>query len=106
MPCRVVGTNMVSLTESALASGGGDALSTQGFAFFATTVLTRFLIAFLKLQPFEQAVILNFFLQNPHGLFKIVVEDLDFNCFQPGSTPLFPIATDLGMIGTHDGYLL
>ena len=86
LPGHVV--KRVSLTVSP-ASRNSDALPAQGLTFFATTELTRFLIAFFKLQSFEETIVLNFFLQNPHGFFEIVVEDFDFNCFQTGSTPFF-----------------
>jgi hypothetical protein len=78
----------MSLTVSP-ASSSSDALSAQGLTFFATTELAWFLVAFFQLQAFEQTIVLNFFLQNPHGFFEIVVEDFDFNCFQTGSTPFF-----------------
>jgi hypothetical protein len=87
------------------ASGNGNALSPKRFAFFATTKLTRFFIAFFQLQAFEKAIVLNFFLQNPHGFFEIVVEDFDFYSFQTGSTPLFPIASAIWLYCfNHDGY--
>jgi hypothetical protein len=82
----------VSLPVSS-ASCSSDALSAQGLTFFATTILARLFVALLELQALEQPVVLNFFLQNAHGLFKIVVEDSDFNCFQTASTPFFPITS-------------
>ena len=59
----------------------GDALSAHGFTLFASLELARFFIGFSESQPFEQAVVLNFFLQNFHGLFQVVVNDADFNLF-------------------------
>jgi hypothetical protein len=91
LPGHVV--KRVSLTVSP-ASCNSDALSAQGLTFFATAVLAWFFVAFFQLQAFEQTVVLNFFLQNPHGLFEIVVEDFNFNCFQTGSTPFFSHRVD------------
>jgi hypothetical protein len=69
--------------------GGCDALPTQCFALFATSKFAWFFIAFLKLQAFEKAIVLNFLLQNPHGFFKVVVDNLNFNCLQAFTPPSF-----------------
>jgi hypothetical protein len=42
--------------------GGRDALPTQCFALFTTSEFAWFFIAFLQLQAFEKAIILNLFL--------------------------------------------
>ncbi len=91
LPGHVV--KRVSLIVSP-ASCNSNALSAQGLTFFTTAVLAWFLVALFQLQAFEQTVVLNFFLQNPHGLFEIVVEDFNFNCFQTGSTPFFSHRVD------------
>jgi hypothetical protein len=93
-----------SLLPVSPASRSSNALTTKRFTLFSTTVLARLLVAFFQLQALEQAIVLYFFLQNPHGLFEIVVEDLYFNCFQTDSTPLFPIAAAGGLaVSNHDG---
>jgi hypothetical protein len=103
IPSRAMASNDVLLTVSP-ASGGSDALTAQGLTLFATTILARFLVALFELQALEQAIVLNFFLQNAHGFFKIVVENFDFNCFQTDSTPLCPIAAAGGLVmSNHDG---
>lgn len=96
VPYRVMASNEMVLTVSP-ASCSGNALASQGLTLFATTELTRFLVAFFQLQAFEETIVLNFLLQNAHGLFEIVVENFDFNCFQTGSTPFFPITPSNGL---------
>jgi hypothetical protein len=76
------------LTEL-FASGCSDTLAPHGFALFAAAVFTRLFIVFFQLQPFEQAIVLNLFLQNPHGLFKVVVVNLDRDFLQTASPPSF-----------------
>ena len=83
-------SNDLLLTVSP-ASGSGDALATQGLTLFATTILAWLFVALFQFQAFKKAIVLNFLFQNAHGFFEIVVENLDFDCFQTGSTPLFPI---------------
>lgn len=73
-------------------------LTSHGFAFFATPIFARFFIAFFKLQTLEKTVILNFFLQNPHGFFKVIVKYLDFDCLQL----LRPLLSNCDV---SDGYL-
>jgi hypothetical protein len=73
--------HVVQLTVAA-ASGRGNSLAPQGFALFAAFELAGLFIAFFQLQPLEQTVVLNFFLQNAHRLFKVVVQNLDFDIFQ------------------------
>ena len=75
---------------SVSAPGSGYSLAPQRFTLFAASVLAGFLIAFFKLQPFEQPVILNFFLQNAHGFLKVIVVNFYLNCFQTSSPPLVP----------------
>jgi len=101
LPGRVVKRAPLMISP---ASGSGDALSPQSFTFFSTTVLARLLVAFFQLQALEQAIVLNFFLQNPHGFFEIVVEDFDFNCFQTGSTPFFSHRVNKSAVYPWDGY--
>ena len=67
--------------------GGRDALPTQCFALFATSEFAWFFIAFLQLQAFEKAIILNLFLQHAHGFFKVVVDNPNFNCLQAFTPP-------------------
>jgi hypothetical protein len=69
--------------------GGRNALPTQCFALFATSEFAWFFVAFLKLQAFEKAIVLNFLFQNPHGFFKVVVDNLNFNCLQAFTPPSF-----------------
>ena len=91
VPTPGYGVKRVLLSISP-ASCRGDSLAAQGLTLFATTILARFFVAFFQLQALEEAIVLDLFFQNPHGFFEIVIENLDFNCFQTGSTPLFPIA--------------
>lgn len=67
--------------------GRRDPLPPQGFALLATPVFARLLVAFLDFQPFEKPVVLDFFLQNPHGFFKVVVIYFDFDSLQADSPP-------------------
>ncbi len=64
------------------ATGRGNPLAPQRFALFATTVFAWLFIAFFQLQALEQAVILDLFLEDPHGFFKIVVIDSDCDFLQ------------------------
>jgi hypothetical protein len=79
-----------SLTAIPIFSRSGQSFSSQGFPRFSTAELTRFFIALFQLEPFEEAVILNLLLQDAHGLFNIVVVDLDCDFLQL-SRPLLSI---------------
>lgn len=63
-------------------TGTGNPLSTLRFALLAASELARLFVAFFKLQPLEKAVVLNFFLQNTHGFFEIVIEYFNFDFLQ------------------------
>jgi hypothetical protein len=65
--------------SGSLASGSSNALSSDGFTLFTPFILTWFFIAFFKLEPLEKPIVLNLLFQNPHGLFQIVVKNLDLN---------------------------
>jgi len=78
--------DLIVLTEF-LASGCSNTLAPYGFALFAATVFARLFIIFFQLQTFEQAIVLNFFLQDPHGFFKVVIMNLDRDLLQPASPP-------------------
>jgi hypothetical protein len=79
-----------SLSAIPVFSRNGQSFSSQGFPRFSAAELTRFFIALFKLEPFEKAVILNLFLEDAHGLFNIVVVDLDCDFLQL-SRPLLSI---------------
>jgi hypothetical protein len=79
-----------SLSAISVFSRNGQSFSSQGFPRFSAAELTRFFIALFKLEPFEEAVILNLLLQDAHGLFNIVVVDLDCDFLQL-SRPLLSI---------------
>ena len=63
--------------------GRSDALTPCRFALLATPELAGFFIAFFEFEPFEKTIVLDLFLQNTHGLFKVVVVDLDCDFLQP-----------------------
>ena len=58
------------------------ALSAQGFTLLAASELARFFKTLLEFQTLEKTVVLNFFLENAHGLFKVAVDDSDFDFLQ------------------------
>ena len=62
--------------------GGSNPLSSQSFALFTTTKFTWFFIAFFQFQTLKKAVVLNFFLQNAHCFFNIIVYNSYFNVLQ------------------------
>lgn len=78
-----------ALTAVPVFARSGQAFSSQGFPRFSTAELARLLIALFEFKTFEEAVILNLFLQDAHGLFNIVVVDLDCDFLQL-SRPLLP----------------
>jgi hypothetical protein len=47
------------------------------FATLPATTFTWLFITLLELQPPEQAVVLDFLLENLHGSLKVIVDDLD-----------------------------
>ena len=47
------------------------------FAAFAAPTLTRLLVALLKFEASEKAIVLDFFLEDFDGLLKVVIDDLD-----------------------------
>ena len=49
---------------------------------FPAFVFTGFFITFFKFQTLEKTVILNLFLENSHGFFKIIINYFDFDFFQ------------------------
>ncbi|VVS90491.1 hypothetical protein DBB_580 [Desulfoluna spongiiphila] len=63
-------------------TGTGNPLSTLRFALLAASEFARLFVALLELQPLEKAVVLNFFLQNTHGFFEIVIEYFNFDFLQ------------------------
>jgi hypothetical protein len=79
-----------SLTAIPVFARNGQPFSSQGFPRFSTAELTRFFIALFELEPFEETVILNLLLQDAHGLFNIIVVDLDCDFLQL-SRPLLSI---------------
>jgi len=68
--------------------GGGDAMPPQGLSLFSAPKFAGLFLAFFQLQSLEQAVVLNLFFQNAHGLFKVIFQHLDLDIFQPVS-PLY-----------------
>jgi hypothetical protein len=67
---------------SIASAGRCDTFAAQRFALLAAPEFTRLFIAFFQLQPFEETVVLNLFLQNAHRLFNIVIVDFDCNFLQ------------------------
>jgi hypothetical protein len=63
----------------------GDSLPSGRFPLLASFELARFFVGFPEPQPFEKAVVLDFFLQNFHGLFQVIVNDADLDLFQIAS---------------------
>lgn len=47
------------------------------FTAFAAPTLTRLLVALLKFEASEKAIILDFFLEDFDGLLKVVIDNLD-----------------------------
>jgi hypothetical protein len=90
----------VSICESgkpnlAVAIGPGrcDSLAAGRLARFTPFEFAGFLVALLELEALEEAVVLYFFLEDTHGLFKVVVDYPDFNFLQ-NSRPLCSAALD------------
>jgi hypothetical protein len=69
--------------------GRRNTLPAKCFALFPTPEFAWFFVAFLKLQALEKTVILDLFFQNAHGLLKIVVDHLNFDCLQAFTPPSF-----------------
>lgn len=67
----------VKLPAVAFLTGRGQPFSPQGLPRFSAAEFARLLIALLEFEPLEQTVILNLLLQNPHGLFDVIIIDLD-----------------------------
>ena len=63
-------------------SGSSQSFPSQSFALFSAPELARLFIALFQFEPFEKAVILNFFLQNPHRLFNVIIKNLNLNFLQ------------------------
>ena len=78
---------------SIASAGCGNAFAAQRFALFAAPEFTRLFVAFFQLQPFEEAVVLNFFLQNAHRFFDIIIVNFDCDFLQI-SRPLPAIGID------------
>jgi len=55
----------------------GQAMPPLTFTSFTTPALTRLFVTFLKFKTSEQAIILDFLLEHFHGLFKVIIDDLD-----------------------------
>lgn len=75
-------------------------LPAKRFTLFAAAVFAWFFVAFFKLQALEKTVILNFFLQNTHSFFKIVVLNFDRNFLQPVSPLSFHSRANRGWLVT------
>lgn len=63
-------------------TGTCNPLTSLRFAHLAASELARLFVALFELQPLEKPVILNFFLQNTHGFFQIVIENFNFDFLQ------------------------
>jgi hypothetical protein len=81
------------MLSGSLASGSSNSLSSDGFTLFAPFVFAWFFITFFKFESLEKSIVLNFLFQNTHGLFQIVIKNLDLNflhLFAPFFTTRFP----------------
>jgi len=67
------------MLSGSLASGSSNSLSPDGFTLFAPLIFAGFFITFFQLEPLEKTIVLNLFFQNTHGLFQIVIKNLDLN---------------------------
>jgi hypothetical protein len=79
------GIGLNGLSAFSAGFGSRDPLSAHGFAHLTSSVLTGFFKMFFHFEPFEESVILDFFLQNSQGFFNIVVNNRDSNFFQKTS---------------------
>ena len=81
------------MLPSAGRAGRCDSLSALSFPLLAAAEFARLLVALLQFQALEEAVVLNFFLQNSHCFFDVIVDDPDFDFlqlyrpFRPAGTP-------------------
>ena len=82
-------------------AGTCNPLPTLSFALLAASVLAGLLIALFELESLEKAVVLNFFLQNTHGFFEIVIENFYFDFLQMYRPFLNISGRDL--LRRHDG---
>ena len=64
-----------------------NSFPSQGLTHLSAAKFTRLFVTFFQFKPFEQTVVLNFLLQDPHGLFDIVV--VYFDCYFLQITPPF-----------------
>ena len=67
------------MLSGSLASGSSNSLSSDGLTLFAPFIFAGFFITFFQLEPLEKAIVLNLFFQYTHGLFQIVIKNLDLN---------------------------
>ncbi len=58
------------------------AFSSLRFSLLATSVLAWLFVTLFQFQALEESVILNFLLQNAHGLFDVIVDDFDLDFLQ------------------------
>jgi hypothetical protein len=82
---RSAGTGLNGLFAFSAGFGSCDPLSTHCFAHLTSSVLTRFFKMLFHFEPFEESIILDFFLQNSQRFFNIVVNHCDSNFFQKTS---------------------
>jgi hypothetical protein len=79
------GIGLNGLSAFSAGFGSCDPLPAHGFTHLTSSVLTGFFKMFFHFEPFEESVILDFFLQNSQGFFNIVVNNRDSNFFQKTS---------------------
>jgi hypothetical protein len=82
---RSAGMSLDGLSAFSAGFRSCDPLSAHGFTHLTSSVLTGFFKMFFHFEPFEESVILDFFLQNSQGFFNIVVNNRDSNFFQKTS---------------------
>jgi len=83
------GSQTIIVLSELFASGCSNTLAPHSFALFAAAVFARLFIVLFQLQTLEQTIVLDLFFQNSHGLFKVVVMNLDRDFLQPASPPSF-----------------
>lgn len=66
-----------SLSSASRPLQTGYTMPSFAFSTFSSPALARLLVALLKFEAPEKTIILDFFLQDFNGLFKVVIDDLD-----------------------------